>query len=720
MRKMRRFLLNHRWLLAMLVTSAVFGAVCAKMNTSGNLVVAGATSNVMIDYPDASVVDRSAIGTVQDDLALLEQHAQLDAGLLTTSPVLDAVGKRMGVPGDEISGITDITVSAPVQFTMAGSEEHASQLVSSEAPYRLELQASASEPILTIYAEAPSVASALRLASAATLGLSDYLQSVARQQGWPVRDLPQLRPLGRPRGGVTNSRAKLEIAALTFITAFALSYVVLLLLLRRRLEAERESSRRPARPRLTGRALADWPRTTRLLPWSIAGLIAMIWLTPFDRLQLGGGGTPINITLDRVVIPIVAVIWLIAFTAGPGASPRLKVTRVHVAMGAYLACAFLSVVLDAQYLNHTSELAISVKKVPLLVSYMSIFFIVASSIRKSEVRAFMSFTLALAVIVGLEAVYEYHTHTDLFLTVLGHLGPFKLSAADASNATILDSQGRFDLQGPTDYGAELVGILTMALAIALVRFLSAKSTRQRIMYGLPIGLLPYAMFATERKTSLLAPAVAFLTVAYFRRRQLRALTPLLLVLAVGAIAISPQTLGHVVSQFTSSEAKNTATVSARTANFDAVRPDLWSHLLFGRGQGSYSVPTDRIVDSDILLPLVETGVLGLLTFFLIPVSLFSAGRKKAADRFDPNSEAALVGVAAAATVVCLACLYSFMSLPHGPDVFMYLAGLAVIAVGSDGETPAFPVARRHGLARENAVRVRLPAPVLEAPVQQLR
>ena len=77
-------------------------------------------------------------------------------------------------------------------------------------------------------------------------------------------------------------------------------------------------------------------------------------------------------------------------------------------------------------------------------------------------------------------------------------------------------------------------------------------------------------------------------------------------------------------------------------------------------------------------------------------------------------------MAAAATVVCLACLYSFMSLPHGPDVFMYLAGLAVIAVGSDGETPAFPVARRHGLARENAVRVRLPAPVLEAPVQQLR
>ena len=130
MRTMRRFLVNHRWLLAMLLASIAFAAVCAKLNTSGNLVVAGATSHVMIDYPDASIVDRTAVGTAQDDLALLQQHAALDASLMTTPPVLDAIGKRMGVPGGQISGIADITAPAPIQFTMAGSEEHASQLVS--------------------------------------------------------------------------------------------------------------------------------------------------------------------------------------------------------------------------------------------------------------------------------------------------------------------------------------------------------------------------------------------------------------------------------------------------------------------------------------------------------------------------------------------------------------------------------------------------------------
>ena len=717
---MPRFFVRHRWLLTTLLASMVFAAVCAKLNTSGNLVVAGATSHVMIDYPDASVVDRSAIGTAQDDLALLQQHAALDASLLTTTPVLADVGKRMGVPGSQISGVADITAPAPVQFTMAGSEEHASQLVAPEAPYRLELQPSPSEPVLTIYADAPSVAAALHLASAATLGLNDYLRSVAQQHGFPLRDLPQLRPLGNPQGGVTNSRAKIEIAGLTFITAFALSFVALLVLLRRRWRgAERDPSEAPRRSRLIGRAAADWPRTSRLLPWSIAGLIAMIWLTPFDRLQLGGGGAPINITLDRVVIPMVAVIWLIAFTAGPGAAPRLKITRVHVAMGAYLACAFLSVVLDAHYLNHTGELAISIKKVPLLVSYMSIFVIVASSIRRSEVRAFMTFTLVLAVIVGLEAVYEYHTHKDLFLTLFSHFGPFKLSAADSTNATVLDSQGRFDLQGPTDYGAELVGILSMALSIAVLRFLEAKSARKKILYGVPIGLLPYAMFATERKTALLAPAIALLTVAYFRRRQLRSLAPLILVLGAGVIALSPQTLSHVVSQFTSANATKTATVSARTANFDAVRPDLWSHLLFGRGEGSYAPPTDRIVDSDILLPLVETGVLGLATFLLIPLTLLSVARKKASDPSDADSSSALVGLTAAMTLLCLATLYSFMSLPHGPDVFMYLAGLTVVAVGSNEEPREASQARHHRIAHEDRGRLRRPSPGLETPAQQL-
>ena len=158
----------------------------------------------------------------------------------------------------------------------------------------------------------------------------------------------------------------------------------------------------------------------------------MVWLTPFDRIQLQASG-PVNITLDRIVLPFVFAIWLISFTAGPGAAPRLRLTRVHVAIGVYLACAFLSIVLDAHYLNHVGELMLALKKLPLLVSYMSIFVIVASSVRRNEVPAFMTYTLVLAVIVRLEIIYEYQLHQNLFITLASSLLPARSLLASAEN-----------------------------------------------------------------------------------------------------------------------------------------------------------------------------------------------------------------------------------------------------------------------------------------------
>ncbi|HEY3946767.1 MAG TPA: O-antigen ligase family protein [Solirubrobacteraceae bacterium] len=713
---------RRRSLLALLVVSTLVAAIAAKLNTSGNLVVAGATSHVLVDDPGLSIVDRTAL---PQDLQTLQARAELYGRLMTTKPVLDAIAKRAGIPADQISGVADITGNVPIQFSEAGSEEHASQLVASNAAYRLELQADPSEPILSVYAEAPSLHQALRLANSAPMGLHDYLRALAARQRFPPHELPQLRPLGSARGGITNSSARIEIAGMTFITAFALAFIGLFLLIRRpwkRREAEDQTGRPAPRSRLTERAAGDWPRTTRVLPWSIAGLIAMFWLTPFDQLQLGGASAPINITLDRVVLPIIAVIWLIAFAAkaGPGVAPRLRITPVHVAMGIYLVCAFLSVVLDAHYLNHTGELAISVKKVPLLVSYMSVFVIVASSVRRSEVPAFLTYTLILAVIVAIGVIYQYRSNTDVFTSLAGSLGPFKLVGLDPTNASVLDSLGRRWIAGPADYGVELVLMLSIALPIAVLGILKSKTRRQYLLHGIAVVVLLYAMFATGRKSALVAPAVVFLTMVYLRRRQLLTLAPLGLVIVVIAIAISPASLRNVFSQYAAPNASHVATVDSRVANYDAVRPDLWSHLLFGRGQGSYAPPTDRIVDSDIILPLVETGVLGLVAFLMIPVSVILIARK-ATNNPDPKlAEVAVCGVSAAVCFIAVATLYSVMSLPHGPDVFMYVVGLVVAALGAEdkalanprgkrGEVPALHVVRAHRpvrTAREHAVPIR--------------
>ncbi len=50
---------------------------------------------------------------------------------------------------------------------------------------------------------------------------------------------------------------------------------------------------------------------------------------------------------------------------------------------------------------------LALKKLPLLVSYISVFVIVASSVRRTEVPAFLTYTLILAVLCGVGIIDEY-------------------------------------------------------------------------------------------------------------------------------------------------------------------------------------------------------------------------------------------------------------------------------------------------------------------------
>jgi hypothetical protein len=705
---MLRLLNRHRLLLAVLVTSTLIGAVCAKYNASGNLTVAAATTHFLVDDPGASIVNRRAL---PQDVNTLQARAELYARLMTTTPVLEAIGRRAGIQPDQISGVARTTANVPIPLLEPGSEERASQIRDSRLPYRLELQSQPSEPLVAVYAEAPSWPEAQRLADAAVAGLRDYLQGVARRQGFPEQELPQLKPLGSARGGTTNGKARYVIGGLTFVTAFALSFVVLMLVLRRLLRRDEDEPPAAApRSRLIGRAAADWPRTTRLLPWSVAALITMFWVTPFDKIQLAISA-PIDLTLDRLVLPVVATIWLIAFTAGPGAAPRLRFTKVHLAILAYVACAFVSVVFDARYLNQTGELMLTIKKLPLLISYVSIFVIVASSVRRTEVPAFLTYTLVLSVICALGIIYESRMNVNVFNTFSSFVFPSPFEVVADASGTAVDSLGRRWIGGPASYGVEAVFMLAMAMPIAVVKIIGAPSRRRRLLYGLALAILLAAMFSTQRKSALVAPVAVMATLVYFRRRELLSLAPLGLVLGVMVAAISPSAVHSVLAQFTRSDASKTATVSDRTADYDAIRPDLWTHLALGRGFGSYNHDTYRILDSEILSRTIETGVLGLAAFLLIAISVILVTRKTVSQRDPRFAPAALCAVGASVCMIVIATLYDVMAVPHGPCVFLYLAGLGVAVAGPGSSAAAARPAyahtfRTHRRRRERAHPVR--------------
>ena len=269
----------------------------------------------------------------------------------------------------------------------------------------------------------------------------------------------------------------------------------------------------------------------------------------------------------------------------------------------------------------------------------------------------------------------------------------------------IDYMGRRVVRGPAEEPLECVTMLSLALPIALVGLIQSPRWRNRVLYAVAACLLIAGMAATYRKSGLLAPVFVVLTLAYFRRRELLKLAPLGLVMIIMITVLSPGVLGSVVNQFTRADAASVPTVSDRASDYDAVRPDVWSHLLFGRGWGSYNHVDYRILDSEILSRLIEGGVIGLVAFLMVGATVLLSTRKVIAARDPEASPVALIGAAAAVAFLVGSTFYDVMSFPHAAYIFLYVAGLVAVVLADENARPG---ARRRRHSAGRPVRRRLP------------
>jgi hypothetical protein len=664
------------------------------------LQVATATTHVVVDRPETtpSAIFRRSL---PQDQGTGVKHAELLGRVMVSQPVLERIAERCEVPPGEISGQARTTSSVPTAFAEPDSERRASEIQGSTAPYRIEVQGRPYTPVIDVFTQAPSAPEATCLADASSVGLGDYLRHVADRQGVDVDGLAALREVRGARGAVVNGKAPFAIAVLTFLVAFALTlgalYGFAALRLRRFGTPVRSlvsikgvdrngadgNGTAPSSPSADERAGSNddcWPRTTRPLPWMLAGLIAVLWLMPFNTINLDAT-LPIDLPLDRLILPVIAFAWLIALIAGGRTSPRVRMTWIHAALGAFLLVALLSVVLDAHYLNQTLELELALKKLATIVSYVLLFVIVASVIRPGEVRAFLTFTLVLAVICALGMIHEYRSGYNVFWEWSDKIMPGIFDVQrQLEVGPIVDSIGRRLVWGPAEVPLEAVAMLTFALTIALVRLLDAKRWGRRVLYAIAACILVAAVFATYRKSAFIAPAAVVLALAYYRRRDLLRLAPLGLAVLLTVVTLAPGALGSTFDQFLRSDRTELNTVSDRVADYDAVRPDVWSNLVFGRGWGSYNHDTYRILDSEILLRLIETGVIGLAAFLLIGGAVLAVTRRPIAEGDQTVAPVALIGALCTVAFVVFAFLFDILSFPHVPYIFLYITGLAAAVI----------------------------------------
>ena len=330
-------------------------------------------------------------------------------------------------------------------------------------------------------------------------------------------------------------------------------------------------------------------------------------------------------------------------------APVLRWTWIHTAIAAVLAAACLSLVVDARYLNQTLEFLTSAKKLTLLLSYAMLFVIVASSIRRAEVPAFLKYTLFLAVLCALGTIWEYRFHYNVFYGWSDKLLPGFFSVGHTESSAV-DEIGRRIVIGPGEISLEAAAMLSMGLPIALVGIMSSARWRGRLLYGLAASILMAGAISTYRKTALIAPVSAILTLAYYRRRELVRLAPLGVVVLVAVHVLSPGAFGAIAEQLHPTRLGAVSTVSDRTSDYDAVRPDVWTHLAFGRGYGSYEHTTYRVLDMEMLRQLIEVGVVGLTAYIMLMVSIVATARAPIRRRRPDESRVAL---AAAATAVSL-------------------------------------------------------------------
>jgi O-antigen ligase len=417
----------------------------------------------------------------------------------------------------------------------------------------------------------------------------------------------------------------------------------------------------------------DWPNTLRPLPWLLFGFMAMLWVVPFDSINLPFGG-PVDMTLDRPLLVLLVAVWLFGASAiREGRPPATSPT--HWAFGAFTAVAVLSILANGETLVRLGELELSVKHLALLASYFAFFAMAASIIRPGEVSKLTKAMLGLACFTAIGTIVEYRFGPNVFHELIGPLFP---GFVRPPTIGAIDSIGRKEVLGPGLQPLAVAMMLTMALPFAFTWLLEAKETRQRIIYSLVIALLVGGAVATQKKTSMVGPSVCVLVLFAYRPRPMLRLAPLALLLFVVVHFAAPGAIGDVVDQFSPNQVGKVNTTKDRVSDYEAIRPDLVSHPLLGRGYESYDQKKHRILDNQYLTLGIGVGLLGLLSYLAIFGTAFLSAHRVARSGDPDRAPPALAAAAAIVAAIVSGAILDFLALPQLPYLFCFIAAIAVV------------------------------------------
>lgn len=429
----------------------------------------------------------------------------------------------------------------------------------------------------------------------------------------------------------------------------------------------------------------DWPHTTRILPWGIAAFFVMVFWVPFDSTTLPIS-LPINSDLDRFVIGFLVLIWLFVVLLRPAAM-RFRAAPVNVAIYAFLVAAVASLVVNVHQLAWDGELTLSLKELSLIISYLAAYFVIATSLRPAEVRPFAKLLVFLAVGTAAGTIYEYTSGTNPFYVIARTLFVgLHVASPAAAAATVSGPGARPSITGPALHGLADATLITTAVPFA-VSFAKSANGGRKLAWLLAILILLAGCFATGRKTALVVVAVAFLVLFIYEPRSYLPYLAMPVAAGLCLFIIEPHAIRELLFQVTN--ASTSTSTTSRTADYSAVLPTIVSHLLIGRGYGSFDPFKYRILDDQMLGWLVEVGVIGAVAYAAIMFSVLLTVHRSAKAGLGLDSRLMQSAAAASLGYLLTNFLYDTFGFRQAPYTFFIIAALAVVACGQ---------ARRHEIS----------------------
>jgi O-antigen ligase len=226
--------------------------------------------------------------------------------------------------------------------------------------------------------------------------------------------------------------------------------------------------------------------------------------------------------------------------------------------------------------------------------------------------------------------------------------------------------------GTTYHPIEFATVLAMLLPLALHY---AWTTRQR-RWWIATGMLAAAIPMSVSRTGLVALIAAALVMVptWDRRRRWQALAAGA-VLAVFMKASVPGLLGTVRSLFLNLGVD--PSVTGRRVDYGYVASFIAERPVFGQGYATFIPRQFAFLDNQVLLTLVETGVVGLVTLLAVFAVGIGLARRARRHRADPTTrDLGQTLVACLVVPLVTFATFDFLSFPTARGVAFVLIGCA--------------------------------------------